>query len=309
MRTLLQPLQSGTNSAADRMLSDAPKGCLSFGWRFVAVACAVALLLPPAVMAFPPAPHHLIYGTVRDEYGTPLMTDQALVILTTPTGVQLATTTVPGLAFDLNFELEVPMDAGLTADPYEPNALMAGASFQMVVVIGQTTNLPIQMVGNFEKLGQPGQQTRIDLTLGVDSNGDGIPDAWELAFLASIGSNLGLGSLSANLRLTGDGLTLLQEFYAGSYPFDPQAPFTLAVVNFNNGVPLFQFTAMTGRYYTLLGSPDLQTWSPLTFQIPAEGPTAVVRQYFFAPSIQTLQIQTIQPATGPTMRFFKMLLQ
>jgi hypothetical protein len=273
------------------------------------LALAAISLLPPAATAFPPAPHHLIYGTVRDEYGTPLMTDQAQVILATPNGVQLMTTTVPGLGFDINFELEVPMDAGLTADPYEPNALMAGAAFEMYVVIGQTTNLPIQMTGNLAKLGQPGQQTRIDLTLGVDANGDGIPDAWELAFLASIGSNLGLANLSPGLRLTGDGLTLQQEFFTGTYPFDPQGPFSLAVVSLNNGSPLLQFTAMTGRYYTLLGSPDLQTWSPLTFQVPAEGTSAAVRSYFFAQGIQTLQIQAIPPATGPAMRFFKMMLQ
>src|SRR5260370_18497252 len=102
----------------------------------------------------------------------------------------------------MNFQREVPMDAGLTADPYEPEALMASAPFKIYVVIGVTTNLPIQMTGNYSLLGQPGQQTRIDLTLGVDSNGDGIPDAWEIAFLSSIGSNLNLANLTAGLRLT-----------------------------------------------------------------------------------------------------------
>ena len=219
------------------------------------------------------------------------------------------TTVVPGLGFDLNFELEVPMDAGLTADPYEPNALMTGAAFKIYVVIGQTTNLPIQMTGNFSQLGQPGQQTRIDLTLGVDSNGDGIPDAWELAFLASIGSSLNLANLSPGLRLTADGLTLQQEFLAGNYPFDPQEPFILTLVAPNNGSPLLQFTAMTGRYYTLLGSPDLQAWTPLTFLVPSEGANAAAHGYYFAPGIQTLQIQAIQPTTGPIMRFFRMMLQ
>ena len=237
------------------------------------------------------------------------MTDQAQVVLVTPTGVQLMTTVVPGLGFDLNFELEVPMDAGLTADPYEPNALMTGAAFKIYVVIGQTTNLPIQMTGNFSQLGQPGQQTRIDLTLGVDSNGDGIPDAWELAFLASIGSSLNLSNLSPGLRLTADGLTLQQEFFAGNYPFDPQEPFILTLVAPNNGSPLLRFTAMTGRYYTLLGSPDLQAWTPLTFLVPSEGANAAAHGYYYAPGIQTLQIQAIQPTTGPTMRFFKMMLQ
>src|SRR5258708_3060808 len=204
----------------------------------IVMVVAALLLLPPAAPAFPPAPHHLIYGTVRDQYGTPLMTSQAQIILETPTGVQLTTTVVPGIGFDMNFQPEVPMDAGLTADPYEPEALLAGAPFKIYVVIGVTTNLPIQMTGNFSQLGQPGQQTRIDLTLGVDSNGDGIPDAWELVFLASIGSNLNLANLTPGLRLTPDGLTLWQEFLAGNYPFDPPEPLILTVVAPNNASPL-----------------------------------------------------------------------
>lgn len=277
-------------------------------WWAFALALAAFLALPQMALAFPPAPHHLIYGTVRDQYGTPIMTDQAQIVLETPTGVQLMTTVVPGIAFDQNFELEVPMDAGLTPDPYEPDALMTGASFVMYVVLGQTTNVPIQMAGNLPVLGQPGQQTRIDLTLGEDSNGDGIPDAWELAFLASIGSNLGLANLTAGMHLTPDGLTLLEEFLSGTYPFDPQQPFVLAVVSFNNGAPLFQFTAMTGRYYTLLGSADLQTWTPLSFSVPAEA-SGTVHSYFYSPSIQDVQIQTIQPSSGPAIHFFKMMLQ
>ncbi|HEX4646130.1 MAG TPA: hypothetical protein VH598_11025 [Verrucomicrobiae bacterium] len=275
----------------------------------IAMMAAALLLLPSTAPAFPPAPSHLIYGTVRDEYGTPLMTSQAQIILETPTGVQLTTSVAPGIGYDMNFELEVPMDAGLTPDPYEPKALMASAPFKIYVVIGVTTNLPIQMTGNYSQLGQPGQQTRIDLTLGVDSNGDGIPDAWELAFLASIGSNLSLSNLTSGLRLTSDGRTLQQQFLAGNYPFDPGELFILTVVAPNNGAPVLQFTAMTGRFYTLLGSADLKTWTPLNFSFPSDGPNGAAYGYYFSPGIQTLQIQTIQPSTGPTMRYFKMMLQ
>lgn len=274
-----------------------------------ALAVAAAGFLPLAALGFPPAPHHLIYGTVRDQYGTPLTTSQAQVILTTPAGVWLTTTVVPGVGFDMNFELEVPMDAGLTPDAYEPNALTASAPFTMLVVIGGTTNAPIQMSGNYSRLGQPAQQTRVDLTLGVDSNGDGLPDAWELAYLAAIGSGLNLTNLTPGLRLGPDGLTLAQEFLAGNYPSDPQQPFLLTLVAPNEGSARLQFTAMAGRYYTLLGSSDLQAWTPLAFLIPAEGANGAAHPYYFAPAVQTLQIQAIQPTTGPTLQFFRMLLQ
>lgn len=273
------------------------------------LVAATVLCLAMVAHAFPPAPHQLLFGTVRNEYGTPIITDQVQILLQTPNGSQLLTTVVPGLGFDMNYAMEVPMDAGLSTNLYEPEAMIAGMTYTMYVVVGTTTNLPIEMAGAMYTIGQPGQEARVDLTLGVDSNGDGIPDAWELAFLAAIGSNLNLTNLNPNLRLTPDGLTLWQQYLAGTYPFDPQQPFVVSMVALDNGAPLLQFTGMTGRYYTLLGSPDLQAWTPLSFFVPAEGTNAPAHAYYYAPQIQTIQVQAIQPTTGPTMQFFKMMLQ
>jgi len=305
MTSLLIPPDTGALVHAGEK---APMETGNLAWTLRCVACAltVALILgvPTDTLAFPPAPHHLIYGTVRDQYGTPIMTDQAQIILVTPTGVQLMTTVVPGIGFDMNYQLEVPMDAGLTADPYEPNALVAGASFSMVVVIGQTTNVPIQMTGNLSQLGQPGQQNRIDLTLGVDSNGNGIPDAWELAYLAAIGSNASLSNLTANMR-SPNGLALWQEFLAGYYPFDPIDTLSLQLLSVNGGIALLQFHAMTGRYYSIMGSSDLRSWSPVSFRIPAEGINGAIHSYYYSPDIRPMQVQTVQSAPGsrPTLAF------
>jgi len=281
------------------------------GSWFSALAFAAAFLwfLPFDASAFPPAPHHVIYGVVRDDYGTPLLTADAQVVLQTPSGVQLKGSVVAGIVPGLNYQIDVPMDAGLTPDAYEPSALLPEAPFKICVVIGQTTNTPIEMIGNFDSLGQPGQRTRIDLTLGVDANGDGLPDAWEQAYLTALGSNLTLANLRPGMILGPDGLTLEQEFLAGNYPFDPQEPFSVRLVNIMGGSPTLEFTAMTGRYYSVLGSADLQQWTPLTFQVPAEGAGAPTRGYFFARSIQTLQVQVNPPTGVPPPKFFRMLLQ
>lgn len=279
--------------------------------RFMAwLSCLLVLAfsLGPAT-AYPPAPDHVIYGLAKDEYGTPLLNSQAQVLLITPSGVQIAGSIVPNLGPGLNFQLNVPMDAGTAPDPYKPGALQTAAQFKMYVVVGLVTNLPIQMTGNFSQLGQPGKQTRIDLTLGFDSNGDGIPDSWELAFLAAIGSSLGLSQINAQSVLTPDGMTLLQQFLAGYYPFDPNDTFKLALIDYNAGSPILEFTAITSRSYTLLGSPDLQQWQPLSFRIPAEGSSGPVHSYYLAPDVRSLQIQAIQPASGPAARFFKLMLQ
>jgi hypothetical protein len=306
MTSLLIPLETGAVApVGEKARLETGKRWLALRCRAFAVAVGATLLLPSTTLAFPPAPRHLIYGTVKDQYGNPLMTDQAQVILITPTGVQLVTSVVPGLDFQINYELEVPMDAGLTADPYEPNALMAGASFTMLVVLGGTTNLPIQMAGNLSQLGQPGAQNRIDLTLGVDSNGDGLPDAWELAYLSELGSSLGLANINANSIIGPNGLTLLQEFLAGYYPSDPTDNFTLRLLNVGGGSALLQFTATTGRYYSLLGSSDLRSWVPLSFRIPAEGSNGAIHSFYYSQGIQTLQLQTLPPGgnSPPTLSF------
>ncbi len=306
MKPSMPPLSRGPRGpvAAVARCPRRPRAAVPLAWVVGAL-----LSLPLAALAFPPAPHHLIYGTARDEYGTPLMTSDAEVVLTTPTGVWLTTTVMPGIGFGMNFQLEVPMDAGLTPDPYEANALLPSAPFTMLVVIGETTNLPIQMTAGYLRMGQPAQESRIDLTLGVDSNGDGLPDEWELAYLATIGSSLSLSNLTSGMVVGPNGLTLLQEFLLGTYPFDPQQPFLLSVISPNHGSPVLQFTTMTGRYYTLYGSADLKTWTPINFLMPSDGTGGTAYSYYFAQGIQTVQIQAVQPAGGPTIRFFRMQLQ
>jgi len=270
----------------------------------------LTLVVAPGIAhAFPPAPHHVIFGLVRDDFGTPLSSPQMLVILETPTGTQLATKIAAVSEPGVNYQLEVPMDSGIAPDPYEPAAMQIAAPFKMVVVVGTLTNLPIQMTGDFSRLGQPGQQTRIDLTLGTDVNGNGIPDAWELAYLAAIHSNLTLAELTANSVLGPDGLTLLQEFLAGYYPFDPADSFRLQLIDANHGSPILQFTAITGRSYTVLGSPDMQSWTPLPFVIPAEGSNGPTHSYYTARDVRALQLQVLQPASGPEMHYFRLVLQ
>ncbi len=280
-------------------------------WRQHLTAVAGFLLLFSCLpsFAYPPTPYHLIYGNVRDQYGTPLMNPQAQVFLKTSSGAFVKTYVVPDLAIGVNYEIRVPMDAGLTPDIYKSTALEVGAPFTMFVVVGGVTNIPIQIAGNTSQLGEPAQMTRIDLTLGVDSNGDGIPDAWEQAFLASIGSSLTLADLNAGLDVTGDGRTLMQEYLLGTYPFDPGNPFATRIVTFNNDAPVLEFPTMTGRSYTVLGSPDLQQWTPLSFRLVADGPNGSIRTNYSASVIETLQVQVVQVPSAAKAAFFKIQLQ
>src|ERR1035437_5534060 len=236
-------------------------GTSGFGLRAslsVLPVLAAALLGCLPAWAYPPSPYHLIYGLVRDEYGTPLMDDQVQILLVSAGGSQSQTSIQPDLAVGVNYQLQVPMDTLLKPDLYRSNALAVGTGFRLYVVVGNVTNVPIVSTSTTNYLGQPTKMTQIDLTLGVDSNGDGIPDPWELAFLAAIGSNLSLGDLNANLDVAHDGRTLMQEYLLGSAAFSPENPFAVRMVTFNSGAPIREFPTETSRSYTVLGSTNLQ---------------------------------------------------
>ena len=287
--------------------------CLSPGVpRFLTLAWAVVILLgfgAPVAQAFPPAPHHLIYGMVRGELGDPINVNNAEVILTTSAGVVITTTLIPDLAPGVNYRLSVPMDSGLTSDPYKPTALQPTVPFRLSVKIGTTTYLPIEMIGDFKNLGQPAGETRLDLTLGEDSDGDGLPDAWERAIIAMLGGGLTLADIGPGDDSDHDGMSNLDEYLAGTYAFDPADGYKLNIVGVNGGRPVLEFTAIRGRTYAVLASTDLQNWAPVAFKIPAEGANAPVRQSYQATDVRVLRVEAEPGAGGQATGFFKLILQ
>jgi len=263
----------------------------------------------PAARANPPAPYNLVYGVVRDMYGTPLTSASATILLQTPGGVVISSPVLPGYAPGVNYRLKVPMDSGDTPDLYQANALMATAPFKLYVVINNVTNLPIEMTVNYSTLGQAGQATRIDLTLGVDSNGDGIPDQWERAFLSTLGLNLPLSSLNANSVLTADGLTLRQQYLFGTYPFNPSQPCSVTFAGFKAGSPHLLFPTITGRSYTVLSSADARHWTTASFFLSTDDPNGASRSYYYAPGITTAEVYVVPPASAARTQFYRVLVQ
>ena len=269
----------------------------------------LVLAAGPIARAFPPAPYNLIYGVVRDKYGTPLTSAQAQIIFQTPAGVAISAPVIPGYSPGVNYQIKIPMDSGQTPDLYQPSAQFATAAFKIVVVINNVTNIPIEMTTNYATLGQPANSARIDLTLGVDANGDGIPDSWELAFMATIGVNLPLSSLHANSILTPDGLTLRQQYLFGTYPFNPSQPCLVTFLGFNGTAPVLQFPTVTGRSYSVLGSADQKTWIAVPFQLASDGVGGVTRSYYYAPGIATVQVYAVPTATPSQTQFYRVLVQ
>ena len=217
--------------------------------------------------AFPPAPHHVLYGTVRDEQGNPLRAGAAEVVLEATSGVQVRAMTLDGAEPGVNFALVVDMDAGTTADPYRPTALNPRVPFRIRVRIGQSYYLPIQMRGDFALLGKPGGKTRIDLTLGEDSDGDGLPDAWERIVASQLGIGGGLAGIDGSGDADHDGLSNLDEYLAGTYAFDPADGLALRLLRVDADASVAEFLAISGRTYEVQSSADFKTWTSRSFHV------------------------------------------
>ncbi len=273
----------------------------------VGVACVLGILLLPSwVLAFPPAPHHLFFGKVRDEFGSPINVPGAEVILESASGKKIKTQIIDGLEPGVSYRLAVAMDAGLTTDLYKATAMRPTMPFQLKVVISGVTNLPIELKGQFATMGQPSRRTLMNLTLGVDSDGDGLPDAWERMI------NPDITKVTSGDDSDGDGLSNSQEYLAGTYAFDAEDGFTLNITGMREGRAMMKFLAISGRTYTLLSSEDLETWTPAQFRIPSEGTAttqATLRQSYQANDVRPIELEANTDLAKPAPKFFKLLVQ
>lgn len=276
--------------------------------RHSAPALLVAGLMltpPPAAHAFPPAPHHVIEGVVRDAFGNPLTSTAARIILETPSGAQLPGDVDPNQGEGLNYRVTIPMDAGLTADSYRPTALQPLVPFKLKVRIGTVTYLPLEMTANYANLGQPAQRTRLDLTLGEDADGDGLPDAWERALMQVLGGDRSLADIRPGDDVDGDGLTNLQEYLAGTYAYDPEAGIALELVQTDGVAATLEFTVVSGRTYRLFAGDDVHSWEPVAFTVT--GPDAGPALEYHATEVKLLRVSVPSPGGAQSAgRFFKL---
>lgn len=275
-----------------------------------ALALGLVALVAGAITlhAFPPAPPHVVRGMVRTEMGDPFNSTNAVVFLETQAGVRVRTTVVPGLGPGRNYSLAVPMDAGATPDNYKATALRAASSYRMKVQVGQVTYLPLETAVNLASLGRSTEVTSMDLTLGEDLDGDGIPDAWERALLASMGRDGTIRDVRPGDDSDGDGISNLNEYRAGTYAFDPADGFELKVVQKGADRMSMEFLAIPGRRYAVRYSTDLKGWASAGFRVSTDAAGGPLRQDFAAQRTQWVRVEV--PSEGiPEKAFFKATVQ
>jgi hypothetical protein len=93
------------------------------------------------------------------------------------------------------------------------------------------------------------------LVMGVDTNGNGIADAWEYLYFGGLLGPAGENSLSPN----GNGLTLLEDYRGGVNPLTPNLGLRITAFSTNAGgvTSSVTFTSTTARLYSIEVNTDL----------------------------------------------------
>jgi hypothetical protein len=221
-------------------------------------------------MAFPPAPYYTLYGIVRDQVGQTLTAEGAEVVLLKE-GVEIGRTLITANRIDQSYELNVRMDQTRSGTAlYSEKAVAVGGLVSLVVEMNGSLFYPIEVSGTLQA-GNGGDRTRLDLTLGGDADGDGLPDVWEEWQLYQAGlypaadGTWDLSQISANGDFDGDGQSDGFEYIAGTFAGDSTEVFGLEIKEKLVSHVRLEFYAITGKTYTIERSTDMVEWTRVNF--------------------------------------------
>jgi hypothetical protein len=145
------------------------------------IALLTVLLGANLASAVTQRPSMLVYGIIRDSYGITLSPDSATVSAFIGTN-EVARTAIRPQPNGANYRLEVNVCDPLTAKPQD---VKPGATLTIRARYG--TVLSPSIGPNTVVAQGDGRAVRLDLILGVDSDGDGLPDDWEWMVIANSG--------------------------------------------------------------------------------------------------------------------------
>ncbi len=227
-----------------------------FGLRLLFLSVALMCMRSP-LHAELPAPDNILYGTITLASRTLTAADSNVVVEARRTagGAVLASYRLGSDAGLGGFyRLKIPLEELAPASD-SPEASVVGDS--LVLVVRNQSGVQLQLP---YQIPERGHAQRLDFGTGVlDSDNDGLPDAWELAIFGNLGQN-GTGDPD------GDGVNNLGEFTTGTNPADGTGVFRLSIARsgpVNRLVSFFAVTASgagyTGydRIYTLESTTNL----------------------------------------------------
>jgi hypothetical protein len=204
--------------------------------RWCCLAAAAFAMSVGAASAEIPLPDHLVYGTIAvgGRAATRLDTDVFVEARRSVNGQVLASyrmgsSTAMG---DYFYRLRISMGDGRVSS--EPNSAQPGDV--VIVSVRSTAGLHYQVS---HPIVEPGAALRLDFGGGIDTDGDGVPNGWELDHLGTA-----QGSLATDTD--GDGVSDHAEYTAGTRPSDSADAFRLATV-IDGGKVQVSFRALESR--------------------------------------------------------------
>ncbi len=263
--------------------------------------------------AFPPAPAITYFGTVRDSFGNSIDSSAgAFVVIRS--GERIITETPINERFRAgeSYRALVPVDLAAN-DPYSEEASDRGALLSFSVrLAGSDTLIPVSgiSVGNIS-VTDPGDRLRVDFFLGVDSDGDGLPDDWELSQLELAGispsdSRFSLSTLNRNGDFDSDGLSNFTEYVAGTFALLQGDRFALKLISVSEETDRLETNFVFGKRYQFEASSDFTTWYPARVQLVDSTSSAVAE--IAAADDGTTQLDAVRPEelSSATSVFYRM---
>jgi len=258
-------------------------------------------------MAFPPLPYYTLFGTVRDQAGQTVVADNAEVLLTKNGTVLQRTPIASVVGGERNYELNIELDASRPGTAaYSEKSIAPNGEFGLIVELNGQRFYPIEVAGTL-RAGRGSELVRLDLTLGVDSDRDGLPDVWEEWQLYQAGyfpddnGKWDISLITANGDFDGDGQSNLKEYYAGTFAGDATETFDLEIKGLDASKALVEFYGITNKFYWIEQSTDLKTWAPANFAVG----TAPVSASHVAPAAGIVNA-SIPRAPGGTKTFYRL---
>lgn len=234
------------------------------------LTAATFILSSQNLRGFPPAPYYTIYGDVRDSYGILIPSEGASVILYKDSKEVMRQSLNSSVGNDFNYQIRLRIDMlRSSTTTYSSVALISGTIYTLAVGIGSQLYYPIEMA-TAPTIGSASTRRRLNLTLGVDSDGDGLPDAWEEAQLYQGGYLPGdngwdLALIDKNGDFDKDGVSNYTEYVAGTYATDSSSVLSLSIKEKLATSARLEFYAFYGKSYNLESSTDLKTWAAVPF--------------------------------------------
>ena len=216
-----------------------------------------SILAVSTSLAFPPAPSYTLFGIVRDQVGQTLDVEGAALILLKGTE-EVGRTPISSLRIDQNYEMKIRIDANRPSTQiYNVSAIAAGGLFNLAVEMNGSRFYPIEVSTGLLNAGKGGERVRLDLNLGADSDGDGLPDVWEQWQLYQAGHDPdenGVWDISLINRdgdFDKDGVSNWLEYIAGTFAGDATERFDLEIKEKAESYVSFEVYAITGKTYTI----------------------------------------------------------